>query len=39
MNGKQSGPDFKGEAEEFLWVWLFLRAGLPSSYDTAADQS
>lgn len=39
MNGKQSGSDFEGEAEEYLWVSAFLQAGLPSSYYTAADQS
>lgn len=39
MNGKQSGPDFEEEVDEYLWVWAFLQAGLPSSYYTAADQS
>lgn len=37
MNGKQSGADFEGEVEEYLWVWGFS-AGC-SSYYTAADQS
>ena len=39
-NEKQSGSDFEGEAEEYLWVRAFPRAGLPSSYyAAAADQS
>lgn len=35
MNGKQPGPDFEGEVEEYLWAGSFLHAGLPSSYYTA----
>lgn len=27
MNGKQSGSDFEGEVEEYLWAWAFLQAG------------
>lgn len=27
MNGKQSGSDFEGEVEEYLWFGLFYRLG------------
>jgi len=27
MNGKQSGSDFEGEVEEYLWAWAFLQTG------------
>lgn len=39
MSGKQSGPDFEEEADEYLRVWVFLQAGLASFYNTVADQS
>lgn len=39
MNGKQSEPDYEEEVDEYLWVWAFLQAELPSSYCTEADQS
>lgn len=38
MNGKQSGSDFEGEVEEYLWAWAFFSTGWATKASTTLRQ-